>query len=248
MAVKQLRRLIRQARYEKNNRRLKNLNLNFKAKPLPHSLEIDGTATSDRHAWLEGALAFGRQRFGDSTNSFETQRRRLHELEGYARGLRLDGNNSEALSAFEVVTGRACLKDGTAAGRKGGPPELYKRLPYVLLVDFWKHFSDRLTDVDVADPDGWKDIEFQGIPKTRKPTSFDEFRWIGKLHCCAKWYMHCLRPRIRLNMRPSSVATFGFRAGYSCDDITAIIRQCLFLAWRWGLPIVLATADVRTAS
>jgi len=39
----------------------------------------------------------------------------------------------------------------------------------------------------------------------------------------------------------------GFEPGYSCDDISAIIRQVFNLAWSWDLPLVFGAADIATA-
>ena len=48
-------------------------------------------------------------------------------------------------------------------------------------------------------------------------------------------------------MKRSTVGTMCFRQGYSCEDIAAIVRQTLFIAYRWGLPLILGSADIATA-
>ena len=98
-----------------------------------------------------------------------------------------------------------------------------------------------------VDPASWKCINFTGIPKDRKAITLPGLRWIGKLDCCLKWYIRCFLPALRPSLRTSSVGTLGFRHGFSCDDIAAIIMQTLFIAYRWGRPLVLGTADIATA-
>ena len=80
-----------------------------------------------------------------------------------------------------------------------------------------------------------------------KAASLNAFRWIGKLDCCHKWYARCLQPALRSSLTTTPVETLGFRPGYRCGDIVAIVRQTLFVAYRWGLPLVLGSADVGTA-
>ena len=146
-----------------------------------------------------------------------------------------------------VVTARAKLSKGTASGTDGAPPELYKELPYSLMLDFWKHFNERYNNRDSIQPCTWKLIEFCGIPKDQSETGLEGLRWVGKLDCCFKWYTRCMQPLMQHSLPDSLVCTYGFKIGRSCDDISAVVRQTLFLADRWGLPPVVGTADIATA-
>ena len=57
--------------------------------------------------------------------------------------------NGQAESNSELWRSEA-WKFGRA--RFGAPPEFYKELPYILLPDFWKHFTERYGSVDSLDP------------------------------------------------------------------------------------------------
>ena len=52
---------------------------------------------------------------------------------------------------------------------------------------------------------------------------------------------------MQCSLRDTLVCTYGFKPGRSCDDISSVVRQALFLADRWGLPLILGTADIATA-
>ena len=43
------------------------------------------------------------------------------------------------------------------------------------------------------------------------------------------------------------MAIFGFQGKCSCDDVTAVLRQVLFLASRWNLNMILGSLDVEFA-
>ena len=151
------------------------------------------------------------------------------------------------MTPFSILTARARLKKNTVAGKDGSPPELYKHLPFLMLPRYWRLFSERLRSHATISPPTWKHIEFSGIQKEPRAETLQQYRWIGKLDCCLKWYTLCILPMLRPSLTGSRVATFGFRPGFSCDDISAIIRQIIFLAYRWGLPLVIGTADIATA-
>ena len=204
-AVVEYRRATRKAQIKKNEEKLRLVTLSSRPTRMPMLLTVDGQATSDRQIWMDGAVRFGRERFGDETNTFEVQRDRLVRLGGAGQGYRLDGIQPPSISPFAVVNARAHMKSATAAGSEGTPPEVYKELPYAVLINFWKHFEDRLQNNESADPESWKVIEFIGLPKDQRRTEFESFRWIGKLDCCFKWYMRSLLPQLQASLRSSAV-------------------------------------------
>ena len=59
--------------------------------------------------------------------------------------------------------------------------------------------------------------------------------------------MSCVHPLLRPSLRESPVATCGFRQQFRCDDVIGILRQVIFVSYRWGRPLVVAAADVLTA-
>ena len=60
------------------------------------------------------------------------------------------------------------MKAGTAAGPDGAPPEIYKALPFNVLLHIWKLFAARQRDHSSFDPPSWKLIDYVAIPKVQK--------------------------------------------------------------------------------
>ena len=56
-----------------------------------------------------------------------------------------------------------------------------------------------------------------------------------------------MRPELRRHLKPSAVHSYGFRARSRCQVVTALVRQLLFLAYNWNMPLLVAVQDVRTA-
>ena len=100
------------------------------------SMMIDGSRSFDRNCWLEEAFRFGQDRFRHSTNTFEHQQLHLLSLVGAGQGLCIDGIQPPVLSPFVLLNARAHLRSGTSSGCDGIPPEVYKELPFLLLIDF----------------------------------------------------------------------------------------------------------------
>ena len=49
------------------------------------------------------------------------------------------------------------------------------------------------------------------------------------------------------SIHSTTVATYGFRSGYSCDDITSIMRQTICFSHHWGVYLVVGTLDIAVA-
>ena len=120
-------------------------------------------------------------------------------------------------------------------------------IPFLVIYRFWVLFCERYADQSSVDPPSWKVINYVGIPKDVKTRGFADFRWIGLLDACLKWYLHSITPHIRPSLRDARVATFGFRAGFSCDDIVGVLKQTLFLAQRWNMPAIIGSMDIEIA-
>ena len=130
-------------------------------------------------------------------------------LAAVSRNVVLDGRQAPALRMFDVVSGRARLRCGTAAGADGGPPEIYRALPYYLVYKIWGAFKERYYNNASPDPETWKFIDFVCIPKVSKPAEVEDFCYIGKLACFTKWYLRSLQPLVRPSLSPTGVATYG---------------------------------------
>ena len=63
---------------------------------------------------------------------------------------------------FDVLQGRASLKNLTAAGPDGCLPEVYKALPFTLVRTVWRLFQHRYADHRSVDPPEWKVLEYIG--------------------------------------------------------------------------------------
>ena len=67
------------------------------------------------------------------------------------------------------------------------------------------------------------------------------------MSCMWKWYTRSIRPGIRARVSGNEVLSVGFKHGRSCDDIVAVLRQTIFLAFRWGCSLLLGALDVAIA-
>jgi hypothetical protein len=246
-AVVDLRKVIRKANTLKGERRLKRIRATRTHGAIPMALRVDGDLTCDRSQWLAEAEKFGRSRFGDAFNGAEAQTRRLAALASSSKCYTLDGQLPPTLDLFEVLQGRSLMKDGKAAGNDEVPPEVYKALPFIVVVRICHLFQQRQKQVDIGEPPFWKLIDYIGLPKTSRADSLDLYRWIGKLDCFSKWYLRSLLPSVRARLRPAVLCSFGFKPGLCCDDLVSILRQVLFLASRWGKRVVLGSLDVAVA-
>ena len=246
-AVRRLRLIKKRARKDRNEQKLSSISLVKTSGSMPTALMVNGTFTSDKEQWRAGVVNFGTNRFRDDTNCFGEQATRLSTLDQISRNEQMDGWQAPALTMFDVVTGRASTKPRTAPGADGGPPEIYLALPYDVVYRIWQAFKDRYSNSSSIDPVTWNVIEFCCLQKTSEPICFDDFRYLGKLDCFAKWYMRSLMPLLRSSLRPSSVATFGFKTGFNCDDVISILMETIAVAHQWGLNLVIGTLDIQIA-
>ena len=116
------------------------------------------------------------------------------------------------------------------------------------LVHIHRLFNRRalMLDGDCSSP-FWKMLEFIGIPKSKDPRSFTDIRWICKSAVLQKWYIRSLMPAVHLQLMPSHVQSYGFKRGCNTMCITGIIREILYFADVWGLPLIVASQDIQTA-
>ncbi len=196
-------------------------------------LEVDGTLTADWQARLREASTVGIERFHDEANSFQEQQVRLKQLEGHSRGLKLDGQASQGISLFNVVNARAKMKTGTSGSDDLLVPEILRHLPLTVAIRISELFEQRQLDLFSPDPPSWKIMRFVGLPKVRNAFNLKLFRWIGKLSVFLKWCIQSLRPAYSMQMRPSSVHTYGFRRGRRTDDVAAVLKEVLCHASTW---------------
>ena len=149
----------------RNERKLCAVNSGIVAKLLPTILNIDGSTTDDRHLWREGRFRHGSSRFFDPENTHEVQRMRLEQVNSASHNEIQDGIKPPDLDVFDVVTGRAGLRAGTAAGIDGAPSEVYRALPFSLVVRVWQEFRDSYLTRMSADVPSWSQRFFARSPR-----------------------------------------------------------------------------------
>eukprot|EP00959_Pyramimonas_sp_CCMP1952_P291654 6100183-Pyramimonas_sp.AAC.1 len=176
--VRSFRKLCRRARQERNERRLSSISSSRQSGQMPVTLTINGERTADRERWRHAAKVFGTTRFQDDENTLHVQEMRLGRWASRASNEILDGRRPPTLSAFSVLQGRARMKAGTAAGKDGAPPELYKALPFTAIVRFWRVFQRRYLGKEVHIPATWKQIDFSGLKKIVRPLTLSHFRLV----------------------------------------------------------------------
>ena len=213
----------------------------------PLQMEVGGVLSSDRSAWLSEAFKFGSLRFGHPTCTFESQRRRLHQLDGHRISRRIDGIHDLPMTLFDVLVARATLKNSTAPGVDGLVPEMFKELPYCLVARICELFQHHFLHLSSPSPSSWNVLEYIGIPKTKHARKLEEYRWLSKLFVFSKWYVNSWRPIFRQQLPPTPVKIYGFQRNHSSDDVVSLLRECLVDAHRFPRPIIVASMDVKTA-
>ena len=155
----------------RTERRLRCISADAERRPMPQVLHINGHYTSDWQRWLQEAHRFGCSRFGCSSNTLVGQRKRMALAISSVKGQRIDGRSTAALSPFAVVSGRARLKSGTSAGSDDAPPEIYKGLPYVLLISFIQPAATGLkrSTMSAGKPGVFLLIGFPAVSFTKNP-------------------------------------------------------------------------------
>ncbi len=78
-------------------------------------------------------------------------------------------------------------------------------------------------------------------------TDFEGLRWICKSAVLQKWYLRALRPRLRAQLRPCRVQSYGFRRLTSTADLTGLVRELQYIARTWGYPLLISCQDIRWA-
>ena len=164
-----------------------------------------------------------------------------------ARNDMLDGKIFR-LEPWDVVHARSMLGDG-GPGPDEVPPTVWRQIPYVLVLRIHEMFEEytRL-DSNTRSSEFWKLIRYIGIPKERKVTElFEQLRWIGLTSVLQRWMLISIRPQTRSQLSPSIVHTYGFKPSRSTSDLQGVLRECIHNATVWGIPLYIASQDVRFA-
>jgi len=209
-----------------------------------------GELVSDRNRLKHELYIVWEGRFYDKDKSVIMQQHRLARLFSAANAARLDGRRLQTISLFDTLQARAEMKSNTSGGIDLMPTEVYKSLPFVVCILYWLSFRTRQQTADDAEPLGWKILDYVGIPKPDavNANTFDKLRWIAQSCVSQKWYQRTVRAQLRLELKPTKVATYGFKKHKRTTQITGIFRQVLHTANMFqGFSIFVACADIRTA-
>lgn len=128
-------------------------------------LSINGNDSTDRNEWRLETQRFGIERFGQPNNNFREQRANLERLESEAMGARIDGRPRGKLELFDVLQGRAEPEPDKSGSTDLHLAEMYKLLPFCILLRIWTLFDERLASLDTSTPPGWQLIQYIGLWK-----------------------------------------------------------------------------------
>ena len=213
------------------------------------SLEINGEPSVNREDWKQEAHRFGADRFGLPSNNFEHHCLNLDKLNSEELSRALDGTEHQPeLSFFDVVQTRAEPANCKAGSKDGTVAEMFKLLPYLLLVKIWMLCSERFKSYRSLAPDSWQRIQYVGLEKGEGDKSFNGYRWLVKLSTFCKWYIRSIRPTLRRELKPNKVRTYGFKLKHCTLDIAFVIAHCLRHSDRWkGFHLAWSSQDIETA-
>jgi hypothetical protein len=202
----------------------------------------------DRQEWLGALHNFGTQRFGNESNTSNTQLRRVAGLVDWERNEKLDGGaTTPDLELYDVLQARAALPLDKGVGVDGISAEIYKSIPWRATLHIYHLFKSRLKFEASGESPFWKVLQFLGIPKVKDVRVFGDLRWICKSSILQKWYLRALRPQLRRQIRPSWVHSYGFKRFCRTSHITSLVRQLQYISQSWGMPLLVALQDVEVA-
>ena len=134
----------------------------------PQFFEIHGHISYDRDRWLEAAVQFGENRFGDESNSPEVQAERLELLQAGAKADRLDGRIPGSLDFWDTLQARARMRPGKAAGVDGLPSDVFLQLRFLAVAHVHRMFQERYRfEPGTPESPFWRIMLYVGIPKLK---------------------------------------------------------------------------------
>eukprot|EP00973_Karenia_brevis_P064847 9006589-Karenia_brevis.AAC.1 len=89
-----------------------------------------------------------------------------------------EGTEICGLRLGDVIGARASLSCGTAGGKDGIVSEVLKKAPFAILIIAWLFFKLRSEYGVGRVSDAWRTWCLTGLPKTRLPLSYGDFRYI----------------------------------------------------------------------
>ena len=156
----------------------------------PVIMQVEGEDTSDRPAWKEALTTLG-------TRKFTTTEKHLAEFGDAVSSIRAEAVDRATdraplgVPSFDVFLDMlARIADHTKPGPNDIPGVAWRHTPHFLKLELYRHFVERIKDVNWTLPtmDKWNDFELLGVSKTAVPKDFGDFRWLGILDQVFKGY------------------------------------------------------------
>ena len=79
-------------------------------------IQLIRSLSTDRQQWIKAAEEYGSAKFSDENNTVDTQKQRLTVFKSAHDADKLDGLGGAHIEFFDVLQGRAHMKDPKAAG------------------------------------------------------------------------------------------------------------------------------------
>ena len=133
----------------------------------PIVMTINGIRTPDKEVWVQGAEVWGREKYGDSENTEEDQRRRVRELASAAAD-KLDGLQTKDPDFADFAEAVSSTEKNKAAGKDKVQAEMVKGMGIVAHAKM--HEGHLAYMADVGNEDGvesWKEVPIANVPKER---------------------------------------------------------------------------------
>ena len=96
-------------------------------------------------------------------------------------------------------------------------------------------------------PSSWTKLLLTAIQKLAGATDLDDYRVLALVSFLGKWLMRVatmtLQAFVPTSLYPE-VLVYGFTASYSTTDVSALIRQAMWISTVWGRDLVVTSADV----
>ena len=75
-------------------------------------------------------------------------------------------------------------------------------------------------------------------------SEFLDLRWICKTAVLQRWIMRSVRLQLSRHMKGSHVHSDGFRKRASASMVVSFVRQLLYLAKSWVMPLLVAWEEL----
>ena len=213
----------------------------------PMEMIVEGAATRDRALWQQGLTDFISKRYYVREEGQTEFKNKLIAIRSTVNARRLDGIPMANIRLHDVIFARAVISTNTAGGKDGIVGEIWRDLPYCMIIVLWVLFRLKAEYGLGKVSDAWRVWELVGLPKMKCPNSFDEFRYICKSPVLQKWYLKSIVNAAQRYRKPSIVQTYGFRKGRGPMLITELVRHLLFLSHEWGARVFVGSFDIKTA-